>query len=175
MRLATLVSAGIAALSINVLIAGGGGATKVKKEDIPKHLKTLTSSPNAADRRSAVNAIADLGALSKKYVVDAVEPLKKAVQADSDPGVRKSAARALGQINPDPTTTVPILIEALKKDSSMDVKLTVAESLGMYGKAAVDALPLLREFGNNFKDKKDKNQSMVVKTAIGNITGAKKK
>ena len=62
------------------------------------------------------------GGINANDVEDAVEPLRKAVQKDTDAKVRAAAARALGNIHVNAHTNVPALIDRLKNDEKMDVK-----------------------------------------------------
>src|SRR5262245_55885990 len=149
--------------------AGAGGTPR--KEDVPKYLKMLLKAQSAKDRALAADMLGKRGAVKAPDVADAIEPLQKALQKDIDASVRAAAAKALGNIGSDPEGTVPLLIEALK-DKGTDVKFNSIVSLGQYGPDAKDALPALREF---LGKKDDKITSQAAKTAIGNITGKKKK
>src|ERR1019366_6489812 len=100
--------------SVSLVLAGGVGVPK--KEDVPKYLKQLQSSSNAADRAKAADMLGKRGGINANDVEDAVEPLKTILQKDKDAKVRVAAARALGNIHPEAEGTVPLLIETLKND-----------------------------------------------------------
>ena len=93
------------------------------------------------------------------------------VKKDGDSNVRRACAEALGKIAPDPETTVPILIDALK-DKALTVNLAAVTALGQFGAEAQSAVQPLREFA---KSKNDKKVNQLVNQAVKEITGAKKK
>ena len=147
-----------------LLIAGG--VALPKREDIPKYIKTITTSSSAAKAKAeAADMIARRGSISAADVENAIEPLKKLAQKDSDAGVRKSAVHALGSIAPDADTTVPLLIEVLKTDKSQEVKFATVAALGRYGPKAKSALPAIRDFGKDL-DKKEKKSIQAATMAI---------
>ena len=81
-------------------------------------------------------------------------------------GARKAAAGALGQIGPEPKETVPILIEVVKTDKVLDVKLAAVEALTQFGPNAKMALPAIRELAGKVKDKKVAVQLKAAQKAI---------
>jgi len=146
-----------------------------KKEDVPKLINQLVKGTSAKDRAFAATQLGRAGQIQINWVKGAIEPLQKSLQKDADPGVRRAAAEALGMIAPDPETTVPILIEAVK-DEKLEVNLAAIEALGRYGPEAKAALPILREFlKTRVKDKKkDANIFLTVTAALREISGKKK-
>ena len=172
MRPLYFLSAGICVLALNLVLLAGGGTT-IKKAEVPKFIQQL-SAPTAGARAAAATKLGERGRINVKDVESAVEPLQTMVQKDSDVKVRMAAAVALGMIGASPKETVPILIEVLKADKSKDVQLAAVEALGLFGKDASEAVKPIRDFGANFDKKKDKTQTMTIRSAITNITGSKK-
>ena len=156
-------------LTVSLVVAGGTGTPR--KEDVPKYLKMLLKSQNGKERAVAAEMLGKRGAIKAVDVADAIQPLQKALEKDIDSAVRAAAAKALGNIGADPEGSVPLLIEALK-DKQGDVRFNSIVALGQYGPDAKEALSPLREF---LGKKDDKITSQAAKTAIGNITGKKKK
>ncbi|MFO0967149.1 MAG: HEAT repeat domain-containing protein [Gemmataceae bacterium] len=140
------------------------GSSTPRREDVPKYMKMLTSGIGK-DRAKAAEMLGRRGAISRKDVEDAIEPLKKMLQNDKDSGARSAAALALGAIAPTPDETVPLLIDALK-DKSVDVKISAISALGLYGPAAKSAVTPLREIQ---KDKTDKKMSQAAGMALKSI------
>ncbi len=171
MRFAQLFGLGLFLVSVSFVAAGSGAP---KKEDVPKYMKQLLTAQSAADRAKAAEMLGRRGTISVKDVEDAVEPLKKTLQKDIDAKVRAAAALALGEIHLQPEETVPILIDKLKTDTSMDVKLASATALGLYGPEAKNALQPLRDLAKKFDPKKSK-EGPIIQTAISRITLKTKK
>jgi hypothetical protein len=63
---------------------------------------------------------------------------------------------------------VPILIDVLKKEKATDVKLAVVEALTQFGPNAKPALPVIRQWIGETKDKK---LSAQLKAATKSISG----
>jgi HEAT repeat protein len=160
------LTAGSCSLLALTFVFGGGAAPK--KEDIPKYLKALQTSKDAKERATAASMIGRRGAVNVGDVKDAVEPLKERVQSDADAGVRKAAATALGQIGPEPATTVPLLTEVVQKDKSLDVKLAAVEALTQFGPNAKSALPAIRKLLGATKD--NKKVAVRLKAAVKAIS-----
>ena len=158
--------------SLSLVLAQGIGIPK--KEDVPKYLKMLQTSRVASDRARAAEMLGKRGGINANDVEDAIEPLQKILQKDSDASVRAAAAKALGNIHPEAKTTVPLLIERLTKDSAMEVKMATVVALGQYGPDARDAVQPLRDLGKKFDAKKSKEGQTIMAT-LGLITGKKKK
>jgi HEAT repeat protein len=90
--------------------------------------------PNLEERSFAVKALAGMGPA-------AGETLTLVLQ-DDDPGVRASAAEALGGIGSPAAAAVPDLIDALP-DIDSEVRSRAAEALGKIGPASENAIPAL--------------------------------
>lgn len=173
MKCAQAFGLGMLVCSMSLVFAGGFGIPK--KEDVPKYLKQLQSSNSAADRATAAQMLGKRGGINQKDVEDAVEPLKKSMQKDVDAKVRAAAARALGDIRFNAEGTVPVLIDRLKTDDKMDVKLAIVVALGQFGPDARDALPTLRELQKKFDAKKMAKDFGTIQNSIQAITMMKKK
>src|SRR5688572_29316722 len=173
MRFIHAFGIGIVLCGVSFLLAGGG-ATIPKREDVPKYLKQLQTSQKAEERAKAAEMLGKRGGINVDDVQSAIEPLKKTLQKDIDAKVRAAAARALGDIHPDGEKTVPLLIDRLKNDTSMDVKIASVVALGQYGGAAKAALPDLRELLKKFDPKKSK-EGPTIQNSIQLISMSKKK
>jgi hypothetical protein len=144
-----------------------------RADEVPKYMKMLTAT-NAKDRTVAAEKLGLRGLVSFQDVVDAIDPLKTALEKDTEPAVRKAAARALGNIQADPKETVPLLVKTVKTDKVMDVRLAATVALGQYGPDAKEALPTLREFAGEFNNKKAP-EMQTIQAAIKMISGVMKK
>ncbi|MCI0459271.1 MAG: HEAT repeat domain-containing protein [Gemmataceae bacterium] len=156
---------------VGVLYLDALDAQGPRRIDVPKQIGLLKNSKSARERATAADELGRHGAIRASDVKDAIEPLTTAVKTDSDADVRRAAAKALGDIAPDPMTIVPVLTEALK-DKASPVKMAAATALGQFGADASSALGALRELA---KDKTDKKVSNAAAFAIKSITGKKKK
>ncbi len=135
-------------------------------------MKMLTSG-NSTNRALAAHKIGLRGIVNANDVLDAIDPLKSALAKDSDSAVRKEAAFALGNIQPDPKDTVPLLARTVKEDKVLDVRLAATGALGQYGAEAKSALPVLRSFAGEFKQKKSPQRQRIT-AAIKMISGKRK-
>lgn len=154
-------------LFLTVCVLTAAGQSIPKREDMPKYIATVTNqSASPKDRAQAATMIGRRGAINVRDVVEGVEPLRRAAK-DKDAVVRASAVEALGSIAPEPTTTVPLLIEILKTDQSPQVKYSTAIALGRFGPAAKAALPAIRDFSKGL----DKKQAKAIKEATSAISG----
>jgi len=70
---------------------------------------------------------------------------------DSDSGVRRMSAMALGELGPEASAAVPALCVALK-DKDKDVRRQAANALGRIGDAARAAIPPLTELLSDTDD-----------------------
>ena len=104
---------------------------------IPDALEGLAST----DTERKVGAIQLVGALGKEAAPHL--PLVIGALSDKDEEVVMAAALALFQLGaPDAEAAVPKLIEALERK---DIRYTVVQTLGRYGKEAKDAVPKIIE------------------------------
>lgn len=126
-------------------------ADEVTRADIPRLLKELKSSLPRS-RASAADDLGHLGAIRASDVKEAIPILIDMLKKDTDAGVRKAAATALGKVDPDPKEAVPALTDALE-DPSVPVRLAAIEALGILGPGAKSAAPSLRKIQKE-KDKK---------------------
>jgi len=172
MKFAKALGLGIFMFSVSLLLAGGFGIPK--KEDVPKYLSQLVKSTNGAERAKAAEMLGKRGGINAPDVEDAVEPLRRALQKDADAKVRAAAARALGDIHTQPEDNVPALIDRLKNDEKMDVKMAVVVALGQFGPDAKDAVKPLQELAKKFDLKKSK-EGQTIQNSIQLITMKKKK
>jgi uncharacterized protein (DUF2336 family) len=154
---------------VGVISLGTSEADVPKKIDVAKQISLLRGAKNARDRAAAADELGRHGAIRARDVKDAIEPLLEALKSDKDADVRRAAARALGDISPDPKLVVPALTEALK-DRAVTVKMAAATALGQYGPDAKSALPPLRELAAM---KNDKKLSQAARVAIKSIGGKK--
>jgi HEAT repeat protein len=145
-----------------------------KKEDIPKLISTLKTSPNAKVRVQAVEDIGYRGAIRASDVDSAIEPMIHALKSDKDAEVRRACAKALGSIGTNAEKCVPSLIESLK-DSALVVKIAAAQALGQFGPEAKEALPALRDLAKMKDSKDDKKVSQVAAAAVKSIMVVDKK
>jgi len=172
MKLVQMAGVCILFLSLNLVFAQAVGGPK--KEDVPKYLRQLQSSSIAAERVKAADMLGKRGGINANDVEDAVEPLKTMMKKDTNADARAAAVRAIGNIHPEATDTVPLLIDRLKNDNSMVVKMATVVSLGQYGADAKEAVPPLRELATKFDAKKSKD-GQTIQATLKLITGSKKK
>jgi len=178
----------IAVLSVGCLLLGlvQAEADGPKKEEIGKHIKTLTEKDEKA-RLNACKGIAEIGQLKASYGKDAVVPLTAMVRKDDSARVRAEAANALGIIDPEESApVVKALMEALKEDKDDGVHRAAVGALGRLGTKAKDALPTLREEqervqkliadagDDKAKAKRFKEQMKTISGAIQSVSGSKK-
>jgi HEAT repeat protein len=157
-----------------VIIAAAHTDGPPKKEDLPKFIKTLTSSPSPKDRAQAADDIGYLGAIRASYIEGAIDPLLKALKNDKDAAVRTACAKAVGGVAINADKCVPVLVDALK-DSNILVKIAAAQALGQFGPEAKEALPALMELVKMKDSKDDKKVSQVAAAATKSITLKEKK
>src|SRR5262249_16173848 len=97
------------------------------------------------------------------------------LKSDKDANVRRNAATALGKIAPDDNAAVKPLTDALK-DKAIPVRIAAANSLGLLGTDAKEALPALRHVQKEIgKDPKMRNPARAVNMAIRAIQGKNRK
>jgi HEAT repeat protein len=137
-------------------------------DDVPALLKDLKSK-NFKTRASAAEAIGKLGAVRATDAKDAIPLFIDMVKKDREPSVRKAATEALGRVDPDPKTAVPVLLGALK-DKDVTVRQAAAAALGRFPAESETIVPALKEAG------KDKNKMVeqAAKMALRNLNEQKK-
>src|SRR5260370_16133687 len=139
-----------------------------KKDDVVRLMKELKAK-DAKTRIGAAEELCHTGQVKKSLPEPAVPVWIEALH-DSDAGVRKTAANALGKVDPDVRLAVPALTDALK-DKASSVRQAAAGALGLIGPDAKDAIPALRE---TQKDS-DRAVSRAANMAIQRIMGRGKK
>jgi HEAT repeat protein len=176
-----MIAGGAAVLFCLALVATSDAQNKKKDpgdqlppraDEMPKYLKMLTAS-SSKDRAVGAEKVGLRGMVNALDVASAVEPLRKMLEKDSDADVRKAAARALGNIQPEATETVPLLTKTVKEDKVKDVRLAATVALGQFGGEAKGALSTLREFASEFTNKKAP-ELQTIQAAIKSISGKKK-
>ena len=152
------------------LVAGGSGSVGPLKgllDDEDRWLRALVARalyrmgpPAAAAAPDLIKALHDeddqvriwsagaLGEIGLPAAGNAIEPLVAAMKTDESPGVRRSAARALGTLGPGAQAAVGPLIEALK-DPDVTVHPYAAEALGSLGAADERVVPALKGATND--------------------------
>jgi HEAT repeat protein len=151
-------------LFIVILFAFSTSAAWCKdKESLRSLLRELRSADPKA-RIAALQEIGHRGAVRAADVRSAIPALVDLVQKDKDPAVRRAAASALGQVDPDPEVAVPVLIGALK-DKAAPVRIAAAGALGLFGNAAKEAIPALQQLQTD----KDKAVARAANMALRSI------
>lgn len=136
---------------LNVLEAGG---STPKKADVPKYLEKFKNG-KGKEKADAAEWLGRRGAINVKDVEEAIEPLREALQKDSDLAVRRAAATALGMIAPEPASaTVPLLTAALTSED-YGLRMAAVQALAAFGPESRAAIPTLRDLQKKSKDKKD--------------------
>jgi HEAT repeat protein len=143
---------------------------ETKDAEAKKWTEKLKSAKDAKVRAEAIEHIGKLAQINKSLGEAALPDIKTALK-DKDKDVRKSAAHAYGQCDPDDSDAVSSLIELLKNDPSDDVKLSAAKGLAALGKKAKDAVDPLKAAAKAAGKGNDK----VYKDAIKTINDTKKK
>jgi HEAT repeat protein len=124
-------------LACVVLVAPAAAQSK-KTQDLIKDLKDKNPKIRAG-------AAEDLGKLAAVKLSEAkfALPALRAAQKDADPAVRKAVLEALGQIDPDAKTYVPLLTETLKREKDPLVQVAAVSALIQIEPLPKSALPVL--------------------------------
>ena len=124
--------------AVEALVANGGDSIIVGL------IRLLSSDDNAGSRNSAIEALVHIGA-------GAVDALLMSLDTP-DADVRKFIVDILGDIRD--SRAVPVLIEALEKDSDENIRVASAEALGkIKDRRAVDPLlACLTQYGQSWLD-----------------------
>jgi HEAT repeat protein len=139
-----------------------------KKNDVARLMMELKAK-DAKTRIGAAEELGHIGQIKKSLTEPAVPGLIDALH-DSDAGVRKAAANALGKVDPDVKLAVPALTDALK-DKVSPVRQAAAGALGLIGPDAKEAIPSLRDAQKD----SDRAVSRAAGMAIQRIMGRGKK
>jgi HEAT repeat protein len=113
-----------------VLLALAPVVAADKKEDVARLMKELKAR-DIKTRIAAAEELGHIGQIKKSFTEPAVPALIDALH-DSDAGVRKAAAEALGKVDPDVKLAVPALQGALK-DKTPKEKCPVCHGSGKVG------------------------------------------
>jgi len=132
-------------------------------DDIKAILKDLKNA-NPRTRASAIEEIGHRGAVRASDVKEAIPLVLDLLKKDRDANVRKAAATALAQMDPEPSVAVPALMQALR-DKVPNVRSAAASGLGLLGDAAKEAIPALQEAQKD----KDRTVSRAAAMAIRSI------
>ncbi len=135
-----------------------------KKDDVARLMKELKAK-DAKTRIGAAEELGHIGQIKKSLTEPAVPGLIDALH-DSDAGVRKAAANALGKVDPDVQLAVPALTDALKDKASL-VRQAAAGALGLIGPDAKDAIPALRETQKDSDRAVNRAASMAIQRIMG--------
>lgn len=106
---------------------------------IPELIKLLKDEDDDV-RRSVAAALPAIGGLNRTHVKDLAEALK-----DKDGDVRSGIASALARMGLEARAAVPVLADALVKDTNPEVRLKAANALMKIGREALPALAALTE------------------------------
>ncbi|HYV36326.1 MAG TPA: HEAT repeat domain-containing protein [Gemmataceae bacterium] len=161
----------IVATLVGIVAIGAVEGGPPRKEDIPKLINALKTSPTGKARAQAAEDIGARGAIRASDIENAIDPLLSALKADKDADVRKACAKALGGTASYADKCVPALTDALK-DNAQPVQIAAAKALGQYGSDAKSALPALQDIAAK---KDDKKLSPVAAAAVKQIMGVEKK
>ena len=152
----------VAICVICAAITCGELAPGQKEDDVKSLIKDLKSN-NPKTRASAVEDLGHRGAVRASEVKEAIPSILDMLKKDRDANVRKAAATALGQVDPDPSTAVPVLTAALH-DKVPSVRIAAAGALGMLGDGAKDAVPALQEAQKDKDRAVSRAASMALRT-----------
>jgi hypothetical protein len=181
-RFAVVTTASGLALGFGLfLVCPLDAQTTPDRRKVPDYIDTFKNPKSGAGKR--IDAAKDLGRIGQVRSSDAkpaVPYLMEALEKDSDSGVRRASAEALGQINLESEKVVPILIRILKEDKEpITVRTGAAIGLGSYGEEAKDAIGDLRKVASEFKGKDQPKDKQALSKAAGDalkkITPGKKK
>jgi HEAT repeat protein len=151
-----------------LLLFVAGAPARDSKDDVPALLKSLKNK-DAKTRASAADELGHIGSIRAADAKEAVPVLLEVLKKDKNANVRKSAATAIGKMDPDPKEAVPALTEALK-DKVTTVRVAAAGALQMMGPDAKDALEALKDAQQD----KDRAVSRAAGMAIRAIQAKKK-
>jgi HEAT repeat protein len=160
--------------AVAALLAGGAALAADREEEVAKYVKQLKSK-DGKSRAAAAEEIGKVGMIKASYAKPALEPLVEAL-SDKDAFVRAAAATALARLD-EPKTVVPELTKLLKQDKDMRVRVAAAGGLGLMGPASKEAIPTLRQVGQEARSKGKQPQRLAqaCMQAIRQITGRNQK
>ncbi len=133
-------------------------------QSVPLLAATLRD-PDSALRISIVRALGDLG----PKALAANDSLVAVIEQDEKDWIRSFAVQTLSKVSPA-SKTVPILLEALKRErnrKAMNVEGTILQTLGKIGPDAASAVPVLVETYNSSTVAELRGSVMIALGGIG--------
>ncbi len=163
-RLATrLIPFGLAAIAFAV---AAGAAEAGKKEEAAKHLAELKSkTATPAQKATALEELGKIGQVQKPLVAEAT-PVMIELLDSKDATIRAAAAKAVGQVDPDPKEVLPKLTKLMNDDKVEAVRLGAIAGIAAMGDGAKPALPDLRKLA-----KEGDGKSKVSRAAMTAVRG----
>jgi HEAT repeat protein len=129
-------------------------AAASKEEEAKKYLLDLQNGKDPKVKAVAAEELGKLGQIRAAYARPAIPYLIEALK-DKNDAIRAKAAKALGQVDPEPADAVQPLIDLVKNDKVMEVRLGAIAGLASMGSNAKDAVPTLKDLQTMAKDKKN--------------------
>ena len=104
-------------------------------------------------RLSAANELYEMRSNADIAVPNLIKCLNdNSPDKEASSALRGFSADALGFIGSDPEKAIPALIEALRQDKDIRIRITAARSLAKFGKSARLAIPVLMQASTNDAD-----------------------
>jgi HEAT repeat protein len=150
------------------LMASGLAAARFQNDDVAALLKELKSK-NPRTRMAAAEELGHKGSVRAADVKDAVPVLFELLKKEKNAGARRAFILALGKMDPEPQTAVPVFTAALKEKDA-GVRVAAATSLARLGPDANEAVPALEEAAKD----KDRAVSRAARMALQTIRAKKK-
>ncbi len=128
-------------------------------------LAAMLRDPDSALRLCLVRALGDLG----PKALAANDSLVAVIEQDEQYWIRSFAVQALSKVSPA-SKTVPILLEALKREQNRkatNVEGTILQTLGQIGPDAAPAVPVLVETYNSSTVEELRGSAMIALGGIG--------
>ena len=113
------------------------------KEYVPILTDALKNDKDLGVRVTAAQALGRVGPPAKDALPALLAAHKSAMAATDPQGLRKAILEAVTKIQTDPKELVTLLIDFLKRERDLGVRLTVVTALGEIGPPAKSALPAL--------------------------------
>ena len=130
------------------LLTAIGVMTPPPEEYLPLLTDALKKDREPAVKFTAATAVARLGPSAKMALPALLDAYKTSVALNpaADPqGARKAMLEAVGKLDKEPKTLLPVLSDVLKKDHDPAVLLVALIEVARIGPGAKATLPLLRE------------------------------
>jgi HEAT repeat protein len=162
------ISRMIVVLFCSCLSAIGQAPDRDTRDDMRALLKELKST-NLRTRMAAAEELGHRGSVRAADVKKAVPVLFELLKKEKNAGARRAYVLALGKMDPEVETAVPIFAAALK-DKDAGVRVAAATSLARLGPDARDAIPALEEAAKD----KDRAVSRAARIALQMIRSKRK-